>query len=56
MTGLQSLLTTVRSLAFAATSAGSAVMLLLLLIVAGRTLGDAEYGRFSFALAVRLIV
>ncbi|HVC20506.1 MAG TPA: flippase [Vicinamibacterales bacterium] len=34
---------------------GSAALLLILLIVAGRTLGDAEYGKFSYALALATI-
>jgi len=41
--------------AFASLSAGSAVILLALLIVAGRLLGDADYGKFSFALALATI-
>jgi O-antigen/teichoic acid export membrane protein len=47
---------TARSLFFAATSAGSAVLLLVLLIVAGRVLGDEQYGRFAFALALATIL
>lgn len=40
---------------YATLTAGSNSLLLLLLIVAGRTLGDAEYGKFSFALALTTI-
>jgi O-antigen/teichoic acid export membrane protein len=45
-----------RSLAFASATSGSGVLLLLLLIVAGRLLGDERYGQFSFALALATIV
>jgi O-antigen/teichoic acid export membrane protein len=51
-----SLLTTARSFLFAGTGASSAVLLLVLLIVAGRVLGDEAYGRFSFALALATIL
>ncbi|MDE3153500.1 MAG: flippase [Acidobacteriota bacterium] len=34
---------------------GSAALLLILIIVAGRTLGDAEYGKFAYALALATI-
>jgi len=47
---------TARSLLFASASAGSGVLLLVLLIVAGRVLGDEQYGRFSFALALATII
>lgn len=40
---------------FATVSSGSSVLLLALLIVAARTLGDQVYGRFSFALALAVI-
>lgn len=40
---------------FASASAGSAVLLLILLIVAGRVLGDEDYGKFAFALALATI-
>lgn len=40
---------------FATASSGSSVLLLALLIVAARTLGDQVYGRFSFALALAVI-
>jgi O-antigen/teichoic acid export membrane protein len=40
---------------FATASSGSSVLLLALLIVAARTLGDQAYGRFSFALALAVI-
>lgn len=41
---------------YATVSAGSAVLLLLLLMIAGRLLSAADYGRFSFALALATIV
>jgi len=44
-----------RNLAYASVSAGSAALLLVLFIVAGRTLGDVEFGKFSFALALGTI-
>ncbi|MFN8060069.1 MAG: flippase [Vicinamibacterales bacterium] len=47
---------TARSLFFAAVSSGSGVLLLALLVVAGRWLGDRDYGRFTFALALGTIV
>ena len=47
---------TARSFAFATATSGSGVLLLVLLIVAGRWLGDAEYGRFSFALALATVL
>ena len=40
---------------FASASAGSAVLLLILLIVAGRVLGEEDYGKFAFALALATI-
>ena len=40
---------------FSSVTAGSAVFLLALLIVAGRMLGDEDYGKFSFALALATI-
>ena len=40
---------------YASVSAGSAGLLLVLLILAGRFLGDADYGKFSFALALATI-
>lgn len=46
----------VRSLAFASATSGSGVLLLVLLIVAGRLLGDERFGQFSFALALATIV
>ena len=54
--GTGPLVRTARSLLFASASAGSAALLLVLLIVAGRVLGDARYGRFSFALALATIL
>lgn len=45
-----------RSLAFAGTGAASAVLLLVLLVIAGRVLGDEAYGRFSFALALATVL
>jgi O-antigen/teichoic acid export membrane protein len=44
-----------RNLAYASVSAGSAGLLLVLFIIAGRTLGDVEFGKFSFALALGTI-
>ena len=44
-----------RNMAYASVSAASAALLLVLFIVAGRTLGDAEFGKFSFALALGTI-
>jgi O-antigen/teichoic acid export membrane protein len=41
---------------YATISAGSAVLLLLLLMMAGRFLTAADYGKFSFALALATIV
>src|SRR6185295_12356528 len=40
---------------YASVSAGSAALLLVLFVIAGRTLGDAEFGKFSFALALGTI-
>jgi O-antigen/teichoic acid export membrane protein len=44
-----------RNLAYASVSAASAGLLLILFIVSGRTLGDVEFGKFSFALALGTI-
>src|SRR5260370_1229775 len=44
-----------RNLAYASVSAASAGLLFLLFVVAGRTLGDVEFGKFSFALALGTI-
>jgi O-antigen/teichoic acid export membrane protein len=44
-----------RNMAYASVSAASAALLLLLFIIAGRTLGDVEFGKFSFALALGTI-
>jgi len=44
-----------RNMAFASLSAASAALLLILFVVAGRTLGDVEFGKFSFALALGAI-
>ena len=41
-----------RNMAYASVSAASAGLLLILFVVAGRTLGDVEFGKFSFALAL----
>lgn len=49
-------LSALRNLFFAGTGAASAVLLLVLLVVAGRALGDEAYGRFSFALALATIL
>jgi O-antigen/teichoic acid export membrane protein len=39
-----------RNLAYSAVSSGTAGLLLVLMIVAGRVLGDVEFGKFTFAL------
>jgi O-antigen/teichoic acid export membrane protein len=44
-----------RNMAYASVSAASAGLLLILFVVAGRTLGDVEFGKFSFALALGTI-
>ena len=44
-----------RNLAYASVSAASAGLLFVLFIVAGRTLGDVEFGKFAFALALGTI-
>src|SRR5689334_991544 len=44
------------SSSYATISAGSAALLLVLLMVAGRFLSADDYGRFSFALALATIV
>lgn len=44
-----------RNLAYASLSSGSAALLLILFVLAGRTLGDVEFGKFSFALALGTI-
>src|SRR5262245_19375815 len=44
-----------RNMAYASVSAASAGLLLILFIVAGRMLGDAEFGKFAFALALGTI-
>jgi O-antigen/teichoic acid export membrane protein len=41
-----------RNLTYASASAASAGLLMVLFIVAGRTLGEVEFGKFSFALAL----
>lgn len=50
------ILKSARNLFFAGTGAASALLLLVLLVAAGRTLGEADYGRFSFALALATIL
>jgi O-antigen/teichoic acid export membrane protein len=45
----------IRNLAYASASAASTALLLVLLVAAGRTLGDAEFGKFAFALALGTI-
>ena len=45
----------IRNLAYASLSAASAGLLVILFILAGRALGDAEFGKFSFALALGTI-
>jgi O-antigen/teichoic acid export membrane protein len=47
--------TLLRNAFFSAVSAASAALLLALLLVAGRFLGDSDFGRFSFALALATI-
>ena len=44
-----------RNMTFASVSAASAALLLVLFVVSGRTLGDVEFGKFSFALALGTI-
>jgi O-antigen/teichoic acid export membrane protein len=44
-----------RNMAYAGMSAASAGLLLILFVVAGRMLGDVEFGKFSFALALGTI-
>jgi len=39
-----------RNFAYSSLSAGTAALLLILMIAAGRVLGDVEFGKFSFAL------
>jgi len=39
-----------RNFAYSALSAGTAALLLILMIVAGRVLGEVEFGKFAFAL------
>lgn len=45
----------IRNGVFATLSAGSAVFPLALLLIAGRVLGESEFGKFSFALALATI-
>src|SRR3989442_6194300 len=44
-----------RNMAYDGISAASGGLLLILFIAAGRTLGDVEFGKFSFALALGTI-
>lgn len=44
-----------RNFFFASVSSASGVLLLVLLILAGRALGDADFGKFSFVLALTVI-
>lgn len=44
-----------RNLVFAGASGGSAALLLILFVIAGRVLGEVEFGKFSFALALGTI-
>jgi len=44
-----------RNLVFAGTSGASAGLLLILFVLAGRVLGEVEFGKFSFALALGTI-
>ncbi len=39
-----------RNFAYSAVSSGTAALLLILMIIAGRVLGDVEFGKFTFAL------
>src|SRR2546427_6180673 len=39
-----------RNLAYSSFSAGTAALLLILMIAAGRVLGEVEFGKFAFAL------
>src|SRR5689334_8299165 len=39
-----------RNFAYSTLSAGTAALLLILMIVAGRVLGEVEFGKFAFAL------
>ena len=50
-----SLFSFLRNMVFAGVSAGSAVLLLLLLVLASRRLGEVDYGKFSFALGLGTI-
>ena len=43
------------NLAYSSVSSGTAALLLILMIAAGRVLGDVEFGKFSFALALGTI-
>jgi O-antigen/teichoic acid export membrane protein len=40
----------IRNFAYSAVSSGTAALLLILMIVAGRVLGETEFGKFAFAL------
>src|SRR5262245_10709758 len=40
----------IRNLAYSSISSATAVLLLLLMIIAGRVLGEVEFGKFTFAL------
>jgi len=51
-----SALTVARNLVLAGAGAASAGLLLVLLVVSGRVLGDEAYGRFAFALALATIL
>lgn len=44
-----------KNMAYASVSAASAGLLVILFIIAGRTLGNVEFGKFSFALALGTI-
>ena len=44
-----------QNLGFAGASGASAGLLLILFVIAGRTLGEVEFGKFSFALALGTI-
>src|SRR5713226_2974560 len=40
----------IKNLAYSSVSAGTAALLLILMIAAGRSLGEEEFGKFAFAL------
>ena len=56
MSGTGGRLSFLRSSGYAAVTAGSAVLLVALTMIAGRWLPASEYGKFSFAIALATIV